>query len=230
MIYRKRSSYPSPERWIVSYADFVTLLFAFFVVLYAAAQTSHAKAKEVSDSVRRALDSSPARNSVPQAKTASLREPDALATSFDYLKRQLHEEIASGKIQVTREPRGIVIGLRERAFFPSGGDGIYPSAFDSMAKVASIIRSVPNSVRLEGHTDSVPIHNDRFRSNWSLSAARSIAVLSLFETRYGIPSRRFAIAGYADNLPVAGNDSEEGRAQNRRVDIVILSGRSEAAG
>ena len=125
-------------------------------------------------------------------------------------------------MQLGMDARGIVISLHERSFFPSGADTIYPAAFDSMAKVAVVIRDLPNPVRLEGHTDSVPIRNQRFRSNWDLSAARSIAVLVFFETRYGIAPQRFAIAGYADNLPVAGNDSDEGRSKNRRVDIVIV--------
>jgi chemotaxis protein MotB len=95
---------------------------------------------------------------------------------------------------------------------------------DSLAKVAAVIRDLPNSVRLEGHTDSVPIQNARFRSNWYLSAARSIAVLSLFETRFGVSSRRLAISGYADNLPLVNSDSVDGGAENRRVEVVILSG------
>ena len=92
--------------------------------------------------------------------------------------------------------------------------------------MASVIRELPNSVRLEGHTDSVPIHNARFRDNWSLSAARSAAVLGLLEARFGIPAARLAIAAYADNKPAAENESADGRARNRRVDIVILSQRN----
>jgi chemotaxis protein MotB len=88
--------------------------------------------------------------------------------------------------------------------------------------VAKIIAGLPNSVRLEGHTDSVPIYTERFKNNWELSTARSIAVLQLFETKFGLDSSRFAVAGYAQNIPVAPNDTEEGRARNRRVEIVIL--------
>jgi chemotaxis protein MotB len=235
-----------PDRWMVSYADFVTLLFAFFVVMYAVAESSHAKARDLSESVQRALGNGsppaaahlvPDQGGVAAVKPATAgqkpEDPAAkavaeLAPSYAYLKQQLRQEIAEGKMQLTLDARGIVVALREKAFFPSGGDGIYPSAFASMGKVAAVIRNLPNAVRLEGHTDSVPIHNERFRSNWDLSAARSIAVLSLFESRYGIPSRRFAVAGYAENDPVAGNDSDEGRAQNRRVDLVIVGGSAAA--
>ncbi len=232
-MHRSRHAGPSPDRWLVSYADFITLMFGFFVVMYSVAQFDHAKPKDVSESVKRAFGGreTPARQkqaatvSLPPKLEARTNEPGtraALAPSYADLKQQLQREIAEGKMQVTMDARGIVISLHEKSFFPSGGDGIYPSAFASMAKVAVVIRSVPNPVLLEGHTDSVPIHNQRFRSNWDLSAARSIAVLQFFESRYGIAPQRFAVAGYADNLPVAGNDSDEGRSKNRRVDIVIV--------
>ena len=201
---------PSPERWMISYADFITLLFALFVVMFAIAQSDHAKAKELADSVTRALSGA----EPPQGN---------LLRAFEKLNQQLAAEIASGQVKLTMDARGLVITLRDKAFFYSGEDAIYPNAFGSMSKIAEVIQKLPNPVRLEGHTDSVPIHNSRFPSNWDLSAARSIAVLKWFQSRYGMPSERFAIAGYADNQPVAGNDSEEGRAQNRRVEIVILN-------
>ena len=230
---RVRQSSPSPDRWLISYADFITLLFAFFVVLYAVAQNDRTKVRDVSDSVKRAFGGvaatvrhgpAAAISTLPKPEPKSVEPvaPDELAPSYAHLKQQLQQEIADGKMQVTMDARGIIISLHEKSFFPSGGDAIYPSAFDSMAKVAVVIRDLPNAVRLEGHTDSVPIHNQRFRSNWDLSAARSIAVLLFFETRYSITAQRFAIAGYADNLPIAGNDSDEGRSKNRRVDIVIV--------
>jgi chemotaxis protein MotB len=93
-----------------------------------------------------------------------------------------------------------------------------------------VIRPLPNPVLLEGHTDSVPVHNAYFRSNWELSAARSISLLNVMAESDGLPASRFAIAGYADNAPVAGNESESGRAQNRRVDVVILRNRQHETG
>ena len=205
-------------------------MFGFFVILYSVAQLDRAKPKDVSESVKRAFHGVETAVQAKPVTLGALAETlDAntdrhrtLAPSYADLKRQLQQEIAEGKMQVSMDSRGIVISLHEKSFFPSGGDAIYPSAFASMAKVAAVVRDVPNPVLLEGHTDSVPIHNQRFRSNWDLSAARSIAVLEYFESGYGIPPQRFAIAGYADNLPVAGNDSDEGRSKNRRVDIVIV--------
>ena len=135
----------------------------------------------------------------------------------------IRDEIAAGKMDVSLEPRGIVLALRDGAFFRSGEDVIDPAAFASLGRMAAVIAPLPNTLLLEGHTDSTPIHNARFRNNWMLSTARSVAVLSLLEARWGIPAGRFEIAGYADNQPRGDNETDAGRARNRRVDIVIAA-------
>ena len=243
------------DRWLVSYADFITLMFAFFVVMFASSQTDKARAQAVSDSVRQALEKGGIAAAVREilggtvdekgkgnammkgpggaqrASTPGKREPAPpqdrslveLLPSMQYLSQELKKEIQSGKIQVSLQPRGLVVSLREAAFFPPGEDIIAPSGYPTIAKIAITIRSLPSPVRLEGHTDSVPIHTARFRSNWELSAARGIAMMDLLATRFEVPAQRMAIAGYADTVPVDSNETPEGRAHNRRVDIVILS-------
>ena len=237
------------ERWLVSYADFITLLFAFFVVMFASSQTDKSKAQQVSDSVKEALEKGGVTAAVheilggtvdekgkgnAQMKGPGGSEPKIvrqqqsvaeLLPSLTYLTQALQAEIKDGKIEIHLEPRGLVVSLRQAAFFPSGEDTLDPAAFDSIDKIADTIRKLPNSVRLEGHTDSIPIHTARFRSNWELSAARAIAMLEVLATRYNIPRERFAIAGYADTVPRDSNDTQAGRANNRRVDIVILNQR-----
>ena len=199
---------------MVSWADFLTLLFALFVLLFAAAQRDGKRARQMAESVREALGGA-------RSQAAAVAAVPPLASAADYLKRELKEEIASGKVLVSSDSRGVVITLREEAFFASGADTLVPAAIPSLSKIATLLRDLPNPVLLEGHTDSVPIHNARFRSNWDLSSARSISVMELFTTKFGIPAERFGVAGYADNHPVAANESAEGRAHNRRVDIVI---------
>ena len=120
-------------------------------------------------------------------------------------------------------PRGIVVSLKQAAFFSSGTDAVDLATMPTLQKVAGALKDVSNPVRIEGHTDSVPIHTARFRSNWDLSAARSIAIMEVMSGRFAIASSRLAIAGYADTVPVADNDTPEGRARNRRVDLVILN-------
>ncbi len=207
---------------MVSWADLLTLLFASVVVLYASAARNgfpsiHPKTAPAAIIAEAKISKQPA--PAPQAE-------NDLASPFDRLRKSLQSEIAEGKLQVALETRGIVVSLEDQSYFTSGSDEIPAAALDAIGRVASVIRELPNSVRLEGHSDSVPIHNARFRDNWSLSAARSEAVLSLLESRFDIPAARLAIAAYADNKPVAENESAEGRARNRRVDIVILSQRN----
>jgi chemotaxis protein MotB len=235
------------ERWLVSYADFITLLFAFFVVMFASSQTDKAKAKQVSESVKAAMENGGVAAAVHEilggtvdekgkgnaqmkgpggAQAAASKEAAVLAEllpSMQYLSKTLETEIRLGKIDIHLEPRGLVVSLRQATFFPSGEDTIDPATYDSIAKIAKTLSQLSNSVRLEGHTDSIPIHTVRFRSNWELSAARGIAMMELLETRFGIPRGRMAIGGYADTAPVESNATDAGRGRNRRVDIVILN-------
>jgi len=148
--------------------------------------------------------------------------PD-LAQSLELLNRELAAEIQSGKMQIQLDSRGLTVSLREAAFFASGDDTVSLASYSILEKIAAVVKSLPNPVRLEGHTDSVPIHSPRFRSNWELSSARAIAMLELFSGRFGLPPDRMAIAGYGANAPADSNDTEEGRAHNRRVDLVILT-------
>jgi chemotaxis protein MotB len=243
---RRTEQHANHDRWLVSYADFITLLFAFFVVMFASAQADHGTAARVSASVRKALEEGQVKAVVAailggakddkgkgnammkgpggsQPIVQEKRPPADLAGSLESLRAALKPEIAKGQLQIAMEKRGLVISLREAAFFASGDDAAYPGAYSSVEKIARAIAALPSRVRLEGHTDSIPIHNSRFRSNWELSAARSIAMLELLVSRYDIPPQRLAVAGYADTAPLESNDSEQGRAHNRRVDIVILN-------
>jgi chemotaxis protein MotB len=240
-----RRKTPEPEnhdRWLVSYADFITLLFAFFVVMFATAQSDKSRTKQVSEAVREAFQhgqlSSALSNvlhgkpdphrlgNTPQKKSPENMPPPPpadLTKSLDTLVRELARDLESGKVQLKLEGRGLVISMREAAFFASGDDIVAPASFSILAKIAAVVQSLPNQVRLEGHTDSIPIHNSRFRNNWELSAARSIAMLELLCGRYQIDPARLSVAGYGENAPSDSNQTEEGRAHNRRVDLVLLS-------
>lgn len=245
---KKAAEHENLERWLVSYADLLTLMFALFVVLFASSQSDKGKAQQMAEAVTKALDSGQVTAFIagilggsrdlkgkgnaevaikpPKGKAAETGPHQATADllpSLEYLSRELNKEIDAGKLQIHMEPRGLVVSLTEAAFFASGEATVLPSTYESLDKIAEVIAKLPNPVRLEGHTDSVPIHNARFRSNWELSAARSIAMLELLTNRGRIPVMRLAVAGYADNIPLASNDTAEGRARNRRVDIVMLN-------
>ena len=250
---KKAAVHENHERWLVSYADFITLLFAFFVVMFASTQADKARAKAVSDSVREALehgqfstaistvlgrgkheahrevlptervDKSENRPPPPLPESKAPPHPADLTKSLSTLQQGLDLELKSGKVQLKLEGRGLVISMREAAFFGSGDDTVAPASYPIIAKIAAVIQDLPQALRLEGHTDSIRIHNSRFRSNWELSAARAIAMMELLRQRYGIAADRMAVVGYADNAPADTNDTEEGRAHNRRVNLVVLS-------
>jgi len=249
MTRRRSAAHENHERWLVSYADFITLLFAFFVVMFASTQADKNKVKAVSDSVRQALehgqfstaistvlgrgrheakkapyskDPTEQRDNPPPPPLPGDHPPD-LAKSLITLQEGLSAELKNGKLQLKLEARGLVISMREATFFASGDNVIAPASVPILTKIAAVVVSLPNPVRLEGHTDSRPIHNSRFHSNWELSAARSIAMLELLRDRFQVPPSRMAIAGYADNAPADSNETEEGRAHNRRVDLVLLT-------
>jgi chemotaxis protein MotB len=256
---KHHQAHANHERWIISYADFVTLLFAFFVVMFSTASSDRKKVDAVSESVRSALEQGQITNvgsaikavlngtsskqeagaSTPSVKgkdtdpkrvEMTVPAPVELASSLKLLEKELHKEIQNGDVSLRMEPRGLAISFKQAAVFDSGQDVVKRSAYEAIQKVAHAVSLIPNQVRLEGNTDNVPIHNERFHSNWELSVSRSIAILNLLVDKYEVPKSRLGAAGYADVAPIASNDTEEGRAKNRRVDVVILSevaGRSE---
>jgi chemotaxis protein MotB len=248
---KRKEEHENHERWLVSYADFITLLFAFFVVMFASSQTDKSRAKQVSEAVEKALKDGRS-VSIPPAvakilggtvddtgqgnaqmkgpggaqratKEDPLPEVMELAASLNVLSRQLEKEIKAGSVEVSLQPRGLVVSLKQAAFFPSGTDVLDPAAYPVLEKLADALKPISNPVRVEGHTDAIPIHSARFRSNWELSAARSIAMMEALTNQFNIQRDRMAIVGYADTVPIASNDTAEGRARNRRVDLVILN-------
>jgi chemotaxis protein MotB len=249
MARKKRPVEPeNHERWLVSYADFITLLFAFFVVMFATSQADKGKAQQVSDSVKRAFEGEKITQVISAVLGGSItdtgkgnvqiRGPGGVTKAFEEKKDQklaellpalkilseaLKKEIAAGRIQISMQARGLVVSFNQAALFSPGEDVISHDAYENLEKVAAAIAKLNNPVRLEGHTDSTPINTARFHSNWDLSAARSIAILELLSNKFGVPLTRLSIAGYADTAPIASNDSEEGRSRNRRADIVILN-------
>lgn len=196
------------DRWLLTYADFITLLFATFVLMYATA-----KAKEGT------------KPGVPRPSAVVQPFQSNLLTD---LKKNLHLEQEAALVAISVDQRGIVISLDDQSCFRPGKADVESTAVPMFKKVAGILANYSNRVLLEGHTDSVPIHTAQFRSNWELSTARSIAVMELMAGAGPLGTDRFLIGGSADNAPVTGNETEQGRAHNRRVEIIVLdSGAAE---
>ena len=245
---KRHEAHENHERWLVSYADFITLLFAFFVVMFATSQTDKGKTAQLEESMRKAIDDDQVVSRIagilggtPDEKgpgNAQWKGPGGaektagetakyaeLVPAKQLLDKQLEQEITDGKMQVSMQTRGLVISFQQATFFPSGDDQISDEHFNIVLKVAEVIRALPNPVRFEGHTDSLPVRgNGRFASNWDLSAARAIAMMDSLASCCDLDSSRFSVAGYADKAPIADNSDDAGRQRNRRVDIVILNG------
>ncbi len=236
----------SHERWLVSYADFITLMFAFFVVLYATATADQKKQAQVSESINSAFHAlgifpsstpkpadapAPPVPENPALPANAVSGEDVLAAAAvredlnqiqGELTHALSNQIAGRTVSIQMSRDGLVVSLREAGFFDSGSAAPKPETLPVLRKVAASIARTPYNLRIEGHTDNVPIHTAQFDSNWELSTARATGVARLLLEENLMPPERLSAAGFAEFHPVAGNDTAQGRAENRRVDLVVL--------
>jgi chemotaxis protein MotB len=250
---RKRyADHVNHERWLVSYADFITLLFAFFVVLYASSQVDKRKVGKLAVAIQVAFQQlgvfETSNTQIPLSDSEQVPfsqvqvvENSERTSDFEHfvqpmkgvlspmknvqseLEKVLAEEIKSKIVDVRLRRDGVVVSLREVGFFESGSATMRASSKGAIDRLAAVLSSRPEFLRIEGHTDNIPIHNKRFDSNWELSSARATEMVKLFIEGYSIDPARLSAAGYAEFHPVSRNETPQGRAQNRRVDIVILN-------
>ncbi|HEX9171202.1 MAG TPA: flagellar motor protein MotD [Telluria sp.] len=227
----------SHERWLISYADLITLLFALFVVMYAISIVNEGKYKVLSDALGDAFGG---RNATTQPYTAveqnltlpniiarkrleaARREQERLALLARNLATTLAPLVKSGKVRVTQTGRGVSVEINASALFDPGDATVLEDSRPILQAVAGLLKNDPHAVQVEGHTDIAPISNALFPSNWELSAVRASSVVRLFIDS-GVAPVRLTAVGHGSNLPVASNDRVEGRARNRRVAVTILS-------
>jgi chemotaxis protein MotB len=249
---KKHPEHVNHERWLVSYADFITLLFAFFVVLFASGQNDKRKQVMLAHSMQSAfshngifdphsatppLSDDP--NTIPNATpspvslpTPTVPDPEIDGVNkrtSDRIRDAVQSEIATrklpdGVITVRPSPEGLVISLREAGFFASGSAEIRPESIPLLKAVAAALPD--RAMRVEGHTDNVPIHTAQFASNWELSTARAATITRLLVAQHTVEPAAISAAGYAEFRPIADNATEAGRTQNRRVDIVLLANKT----
>lgn len=223
----------SHDRWLVSYADFLTLLFAFFVVLFASMRQNNLSFKKVSTSIHTGFDTMSAHSPEqvsPLAAAAPPVSPKAVLPAVipdtpdvsEELRSILSESIAKHAIVLQQSPEGLIISLRELGFFPSGEAQLLPAARKQLQQTAGVLMSHHLNVRVEGHSDDQPIHNSDFHSNWELSTARAMTVLLVLVKDSGFDPEKISLAGYGPYRPIASNATVEGRQMNRRVDLVVL--------
>jgi chemotaxis protein MotB len=233
---------------MVSYADFMTLLFALFVVLFASSYQDKKTVQRVSHAVKNGFqemgtflgsDSIQDNSSSDMSRLGSVLSTNEnggarvsvvpgnggidVAALHRKLTMALGKEIAQKEIELRMTPEGFVISLHELGFFNSGEARLLPGAADKIKRIATVLMEYGLDMRVEGHSDDVPIHNATFASNWELSTARAMAVAMMLIDDAGFDPGRISIAGYAQYHPVASNSTPDGRRANRRVDIVVVS-------
>lgn len=258
MARKRHEEHANHERWLISYADFITLLFAFFVVLYSSSQVDKRKVGKLAMAIQVAFQQMgafptsntklPLSESEPmpfqdvqaienvsrsqdlqrfvQPQDGSLSNavlPGHIRDIQEAIEKALAPEIRRHVVDIKQQREGLVISLREMGFFESGSATMRRSSADAVERLVSVLKDRPEMLRIEGHTDNVPIHNAHFNSNWELSTARAIELLRVFITEYNLAPERLTVSGYGEYHPVDTNDTPEGRGHNRRVDIVIIS-------
>jgi chemotaxis protein MotB len=236
------------DRWLVSYSDFVTLLFAFFVVLFASTYRDNQSIKKLSRAIHNGFQTlgafqadengdrgayskpvwesadSPTRlendeSSVKKASVGSVADMQELRRQ---LEAAIGKELANHEVVLRVTPEGFVISLKELGFFNSGQAELLPGAASKLERIAKVLSRPGLEIRVEGNSDNQPIHNDQFRSNWDLSTARAMNVLLLLVDKAGFDPTKISASGYGEYRPIADNATPEGRKMNRRVDIVVV--------
>lgn len=236
---KKHPEHVNHERWLVSYADFITLLFAFFVVMFAVSQVDSKKVGRFTESFSKAvgieLFPQAGHGLMPGGESPTPSATDGAATTLpDELSGLRAELVAMGaraelppNIQVLQRRSELVIRLADNLLFETGDATLKEPSVKAVQALGAQLGARGVDVRVEGHTDDRPIHTSRFGSNWDLSTARATAVVKLLAAS-GMEARRLSAAGYAEFHPIAANDTDEGRRQNRRVDLVVSVTRKEA--
>lgn len=248
---KKHPEHVNLERWLVSYADFITLLFAFFVIMYAISRADIAKFKAVSESLKAAFagemvdqTGKSGGKSLNQFETEipsgglvldmpagkmNIQSPDYedLKRVADILEESVSYELGASdfaeKVQITYDDRGLVVRLSAKDFYLQGSAEVKQDALPVLNQMAKVLKTVRRHIRIEGHTDTGKITSEFYPSNWELSTARAAWLVRYLIKKFDYDPRLLEAAGFAEFRPVAENDTPRGRSRNRRVEIVVLS-------
>jgi chemotaxis protein MotB len=238
---KRRFEHDNHDRWLISYADFVTLLFAFFVVMYSISSVNQKKYKTFSDSLSIAFSNQPNSSfttilpndqekllqALVDKRTARLVEKqrriqERMNDLAGGLKKVLSPLINKKLVDINTTKRGVVIDIRASSLFKTGEAEIQPGALAVLRQVAAVLKNEQLPIEVEGHTDDIPIKTAQYPSNWELSSARASSVVRMMIDN-GVPGERMAAVGLASNHPLVPNDSPEHRDRNRRVSITIMA-------
>ena len=230
------------NRWVISYADFVTMLLALFMVMFATSSMGDLKVKDVNKSIQKVFAAKQIETETVNVSDEEKNESEIASQNlFDNtgntildggdgildahrIVQQIEKDIdTTATVKVLKSDRGIVIRLNDTMLFDPGSAIIKPQAKATLDKIALSLAKFQNPVLIEGHTDSMPIRNEKFPSNWELSTARATNIIKYLTHTHKFTPDRFSAVGYGEYMPVEQNTTPQGRAKNRRVDIIVLS-------
>lgn len=241
-IKKRHEEHENHERWLVSYADFITLLFAFFVVLYATSSADQVKQKEVETSIKASfggagsgqaddLQAMRSRRYIRELDGAFPPKSAGAAEVQNYVENRLEQELEDENNETVTDVRHDVMGVRIQVaaakLFPSGSADLLADSMAALDKIGRMLKESDRRIIIEGHTDDQPIKNEKFPSNWELSASRATKIVRYLLARHKVAASKLAAVAYADQKPIVANTNEENRARNRRIEILIVTGNSE---
>lgn len=208
------------ERWVVSYADFITLLFAFFTAMYAISNVDKQKLEQFSGSMKKAFKSEQV------IEGTGIGDGSFQSSYIEMELRKLLPQIMPENAYLSKDSRGIVVSLGDVIIFEPGSTEIKKEGIEKLREIALLLKKLPNSIIIEGHTDNIPLTGKEgsIKNNWQLSALRAAKVLEIFIKDFRFPPERLSVAGYGEYKPLMSNDTPSGRARNRRVDIIVVIG------
>lgn len=229
---RKKGKEPNSERWMLTYLDLITLLMVFFVILYSSSNIDKGKYQQVAESFSVAFgggksvigtDDRPSISDATQKIDPTIVEESRLEETKNKMDKYLKDNNLQGSVSTVIEQRGLVVSIHDSMFFDTGKAEVKPDAKKRLVEIGKILNSMGNYIRVEGHTDNVPIYNSEFKSNWELSVIRATNVTEILINEATIPPQMLIPTGYGEYRPAADNSTEQGRSRNRRVDLIILN-------
>jgi Flagellar motor protein len=232
---RKQEEHANHERWLLSYSDFMTLLMILFVVMFAMSSVDQTKFKQLSQSMKVAMGggksivgNEDAVSIAEKSKPVNTEiEAESEQSKLEQLKGQVDKYLEKNgmkeSVSTQIDERGLVVSINDTLFFDSGRAEIKTEPQKKLIEIGKILNQLGNYMRIEGHTDNVPISNGQFSSNWQLSSARAANVTEFLIANSGIQPQKLSAVGYGEYRPILDNSTEEGRARNRRVDIIIVN-------
>jgi len=224
---------PPRVKWLTTFNDLITLMMVFFVLLFAMSKGDIEKIKQFRSAIIQGFGALDKKNEGSVGLIETTRPPVVSGRKVrnkvvpEAMRKMIEEIGALPEVALENTEHGMLIRIAGNIFFSSGSSTINPSGFSLLRKIGSLISQLPNRIRIEGHTDDVPISTETFPSNWELSAARAVNIVKFLSDRMNVYPRRLSAVGYGDSRPIKANDTAEGRALNRRVEIVLVENKGK---